>query len=548
MSSRPDTLFRLTDEAMTALSMHADRCPKDWLEPSTDFDALLRGLGQADYLETTNLAVRGNLNLTPVSEGPACRADLQALDFRRALGALSPARAGLDRNLFAWLNHFVLHGYAVWRWPLRRRGDRVKHVTTHWLSVRQGAKLGTTAQAGKLQHYNAAGRTYWIAETCLRLERASRHTLAAKDLLAHFSEYPEHYHALDRQVLRNPKVGAEFMKVLMERTPGLLRDGMDAWGRLINAYSGARLLDALEPPALRDVFEETADTVMSQERYVRRGHLRGVQPTRVLSLGAGTQSTVLALMAEQGYAGMPRPDLAVFADTGWEPPSVYRHLEWLEEQLSFPVHRVSGGNIRDDLLNGQSASGRHFMNIPAWVIGPQGQKSVLTRQCTSDYKTKPIHRFLREHLEIPNGHRAPKHMQVEMWLGISQDEAQRQKASRDEWITHRWPLIERGYSRAQLVGWFKERYPGRALPRSACIGCPYHSAAEWKRLRDQEPAAFDDAVFVDRALRELPHLRGSVKGAPFLHRERIPLGLADFSHASDIELEMREECEGLCGV
>ena len=27
---------------------------------------------------------------------------------------------------------------------------------------------------------------------------------------------------------------------------------------------------------------------------------------------------------------MPRRDCAIFADTHWEPPSVYAHLEWLE--------------------------------------------------------------------------------------------------------------------------------------------------------------------------------------------------------------------------
>ena len=36
---------------------------------------------------------------------------------------------------------------------------------------------------------------------------------------------------------------------------------------------------------------------------------------RVLSLGAGVQSTTLALMASHGDAG-PIPDCAIFADTG----------------------------------------------------------------------------------------------------------------------------------------------------------------------------------------------------------------------------------------
>jgi hypothetical protein len=42
---------------------------------------------------------------------------------------------------------------------------------------------------------------------------------------------------------------------------------------------------------------------------------------RVLSLGAGDQSTTLAPMAAHGIID-PMPDCAVFADTGWKPTVV----------------------------------------------------------------------------------------------------------------------------------------------------------------------------------------------------------------------------------
>ena len=65
---------------------------------------------------------------------------------------------------------------------------------------------------------------------------------------------------------------------------------------------------------------------------------------RVLSLGAGVQSTTLALMAAHGEIG-PMPDCAIFADTGWEPKAVYEHLAWLGSLnvLPFPIHIVSAG-------------------------------------------------------------------------------------------------------------------------------------------------------------------------------------------------------------
>lgn len=60
---------------------------------------------------------------------------------------------------------------------------------------------------------------------------------------------------------------------------------------------------------------------------------------RALSLGAGVQSTTIALLAAHGEIG-PMPDCAIFADTGWEPRAVYDHLEWLMSGnvLPFPVH------------------------------------------------------------------------------------------------------------------------------------------------------------------------------------------------------------------
>ncbi len=47
---------------------------------------------------------------------------------------------------------------------------------------------------------------------------------------------------------------------------------------------------------------------------------------KVLSLGAGVQSSVMLLMADRGLLG-DKPDVAIFADTQWEPKEVYEHLE-----------------------------------------------------------------------------------------------------------------------------------------------------------------------------------------------------------------------------
>ncbi|WP_433894799.1 hypothetical protein [Streptomyces sp. CA-111067] len=56
---------------------------------------------------------------------------------------------------------------------------------------------------------------------------------------------------------------------------------------------------------------------------------------RVLSLGAGVQSTRLLLLAAEGR--LPKLDAAIFADTGWEPRAVYEHLDRIEREVAQPA-------------------------------------------------------------------------------------------------------------------------------------------------------------------------------------------------------------------
>ncbi|PKH48034.1 hypothetical protein CVH13_00062, partial [Dehalococcoides mccartyi] len=71
----------------------------------------------------------------------------------------------------------------------------------------------------------------------------------------------------------------------------------------------------------------------------------------VLSLGAGVQSTTILLMAIKGQ--LPRPDVAIFADTGAESQRTYAHLAWLTRvsgENSIPVLRIQAGDLKNNLL------------------------------------------------------------------------------------------------------------------------------------------------------------------------------------------------------
>ncbi len=66
----------------------------------------------------------------------------------------------------------------------------------------------------------------------------------------------------------------------------------------------------------------------------------------VINLGAGVQSSTMALMAKHGEIA-PMPDCAIFADTQAESTKLYDWLAWLEKELPFPVYRVTEGNLTE---------------------------------------------------------------------------------------------------------------------------------------------------------------------------------------------------------
>lgn len=102
---------------------------------------------------------------------------------------------------------------------------------------------------------------------------------------------------------------------------------------------------------------------------------------RVLSLGAGVQSTTLALMAAHGE--IDPPDCAIFADTQWEPRAVYEHLAWLRSGnvLPFPVHIVTAGNLRQSIRDRRNTTGGRFAAIPWHITNENGSAGMGRRQC-----------------------------------------------------------------------------------------------------------------------------------------------------------------------
>ena len=277
-----------------------------------------------------------------------------------------------------------------------------------------------------------------------------------------------------------------------------------------------------------------------------------------LNLGAGVQSSCLALMAAKGDVG-PMPDAAIFADTGAEPREVYDWLDWLEGELPFPVHRVSHGDLTSDSLTPRVRKkatdtadiGDPLMRrlIPLFGMMPDGRKTAaIGRKCTADYKIKPIMKKIRELAEIKRGQ---KEVTVTQWIGISWDEVQRMKNGNVKWSQHRWPLIEKRMRRGHCIQWMIDNgYP--EPPRSACYYCPFHSDAEWRNLRDNDPKGFSDAVDFDHKIRKAYRENdAAMRMTVYLHNSCKPLNEVDFDNDVDKGQgvwDFMSECAGMCGV
>tara|TARA_R110000744_G_scaffold354932_1_gene461386 strand:- start:848 stop:1651 length:804 start_codon:yes stop_codon:yes gene_type:complete len=264
----------------------------------------------------------------------------------------------------------------------------------------------------------------------------------------------------------------------------------------------------------------------------------------VISLGAGVQSSTMALMAANGELEA-MPDCAIFADTQAEPKEVYDWLDWLEKQLPYPVYRVGKGDLEKDnhLIRNRKSDGSEYVkiNIPLFTMSEDGRGGIFGRQCTADYKIGPIIKKIKELASIK---RAEKKIKVYQMIGISTDEAHRQKPARHKWLKSIYPLIDANMSRGHCIEWMKLKgYP--APPRSACYFCLFHSDKEWDKLSNEyivKAIKFEDRLHLD-----FEKGLTSFKRKPFLHSSCKPLGTVKFDVNKSLSL-FGNECEGMCGV
>lgn len=305
----------------------------------------------------------------------------------------------------------------------------------------------------------------------------------------------------------------------------------------------------------------------------------------ILNLGAGVQSTALYLMSlrRDEPEHVPAFDCAIFADTQEEPLAVYDHLRWLRSLGGPPILEATAGKLGDDLTNvldqetwdaqlaaiAQNAglpNGKkvacpaRFTSVPAFTARDQGKKDGITRrQCTKEYKIEVIEQVIRRQILglKPRQHR-PKGVRVVQYLGLSLDEPSRIIATKQRFAAESsrgepmFPLFDLRMTRADCLSYLAEVAPGREIPRSACVFCPFRRNHEWRHLRDTDPAGWARACQVDEAMRATRAICSiAMDDQLYLHESCVPLREASI----DVEVSALDryfgglvaECEGYCG-
>lgn len=248
---------------------------------------------------------------------------------------------------------------------------------------------------------------------------------------------------------------------------------------------------------------------------------------KILSCGAGMQSTALALMScENKMKGMihdkvPIYDAIMFCDLGEEPIWVYKQVEFIKnacEQAKIPFY-ILDSNLFQDYMN--NFGKKRVVSIPFWSIDENGKKGRMLRNCTLDYKINVMAKFVKhELLKYRKGQRLFEFDKKghEMHIGFSYEEKHRCKDNPHPMFVNVYPLVEKQLVRADNYKYILEVW-GLETKASACTICPFHRNYFYKYIKDNHPEDFEKAVKFDNML-ETEQPKTKIKSKLYISRSR----------------------------
>jgi hypothetical protein len=236
-----------------------------------------------------------------------------------------------------------------------------------------------------------------------------------------------------------------------------------------------------------------------------------------VSWSGGVPSTGLVAAGISGL--LPKPDVAIFADTGAETESTHATIAAWAPFVEANGVDVLQAPVATSIIEDIQSDNGHFADVPFYTRRPDGGVGKLKRQCTAEYKVRPIRRGLRDYLGLSRRGRLGSAI-AEQWLGYTREEIGRIHAPRVAWIKERFPWIELGWYRFNVEEFLKCFCQVHSLPMpsaSACWMCPFRE--DWWELPEHER---EKAIDFDVSIRHIAKLK--TDGPVYLHRSCVSLG------------------------
>lgn len=248
---------------------------------------------------------------------------------------------------------------------------------------------------------------------------------------------------------------------------------------------------------------------------------------KILSCGAGMQSTALALMSCENklkgnvHPNVPIYDAVIFCDLGLEPYWVKDQVEFIKEacdSAGIPFYKIESNLYKDYMDN----FGRgHVSSIPFWSVDENGKKAKMRRHCTLDYKIVIIERFIRYNLLGYEKYQRlkPEDFKAhEMHIGFSYEERKRMSKDYSKLFIKKYPLVDMKWERADSYKYILEVW-GLDTKASACNFCPFHRNYFFKFLQENSKEDYDKTVGFDRMIGKMQPYT-PIKSKIYLSRSR----------------------------
>lgn len=253
-----------------------------------------------------------------------------------------------------------------------------------------------------------------------------------------------------------------------------------------------------------------------------------LEPLEILSYGAGTPSTTLALMACENairsypvWPKVPVYSAVIFCDLHGEPSWVYEQAAFVAavcNRAGIPFYRLDADLYGDFVHN----FGRtRIASIPFWTVGEDGKMGRMPRQCTYDYKIKVIEKFVRYRLLCYKPRERTLKIDIHahgLHMGIMWEERRRARPSNQTLFINRYPLVEMGWTRAMCYAYNKNIW-GMETRASCCVFCPFHTNYFYQHIREHEPACYACAIRIDETV-ETHQAKPPLKSKLFLSKSR----------------------------